>query len=112
MKSSRVISLVAVLASAVVAVASAVLLAAFFEGDSCVDAGGQYAVASGACIFQQQTEYVAQLARRGISGFWALFLALVTLPTWCTYQLVQSVGKWLSAQLGIQADAASPRRLT
>lgn len=50
-------------------------LAGFVASDACVDAGGRYETATGAC--SGVADYVTPLSRTGNTAFWIVFLAPV-----------------------------------
>jgi hypothetical protein len=96
--------LASVAAALVCAVVVAVWLAAFFEHDSCADAGGVYMALTGACLVEPGTLYIPQFSRPNLYAFWAIFLALVALPAWLAYRcsdflfnrIWARVGAWVS----------------
>jgi hypothetical protein len=78
----------AVIAGLLVATMLAGALAVFLETDSCIDAGGIYIRATGACSLPAGVEYVAQFARPGLYALWGIFLVLIGLPAWMVYRII------------------------
>lgn len=90
----------ALVAAFFVAVVVATELAVFFETDSCLDAGGKYVKATGACSGLADVEYVAQLARPGLYAFWSIFLMLIGLSSWLVYKGIAAMAARFSSVAG------------
>ena len=73
-------------------------LAMFLEIDSCLDAGGIYVRATGACSVSSGVEYVAQFARPDLYVLWSIFLVLTGLPFWLAYKAVTALAARLAGQ--------------
>lgn len=87
MQEEQAIKLVALVVAVLLAVLWAEWLSAFLMLDACLDAGGVYDSATGACMVQDGA-YAGPFARPDRYLLWLFFLSAVTAPAIGLYYLV------------------------